>query len=182
MAGEAPNDSASADIYQQVNDYPWHSDQEFQSGLQAILATRPPEEAHQLTLQARCFYYARKFNTAVDPAAYLAYLDSHSNPPDRDLQATVPQASSQAIESSAATSTEATTTSSSTSVDQPAPYPKSFAEVVELIQSGKPILGIKDIPSTVLTGQGTESAAAKRKKPWENEEQRAVVTTVEGGT
>jgi hypothetical protein len=43
----------------------------------------------------------------------------------------------------------------------------SFAEVMELVQSGQPIPGIRDIPDTVLEGKGTEAAKAERQKPWE---------------
>jgi len=47
-------------IFQQLEDYAWASDTEFQSGLQAILGTNPaPEQAEQLTLRARCFYLSR---------------------------------------------------------------------------------------------------------------------------
>lgn len=57
--------------------------------------------------------------------------------------------------------------------EPPAPYPTSFAHIVELITSGQPVPGIKEIPSTVLTGQGTEPAKARRKKPWEKDESPA---------
>jgi hypothetical protein len=50
-----------------------------------------------------------------------------------------------------------------------APYPPTFAEIVELITSGKPIPGIKDIPPTLLTSQATKPTASKRRKPWEKE-------------
>ena len=43
----------------------------------------------------------------------------------------------------------------------------SFAEVMELIKEGKPIPGIRDIPGTVLEGQGTAPSGAQRRKPWE---------------
>lgn len=47
-------------IFQQLEEYPWTSDAEFQSGLQAILGTNPAsEQAEQLTLRARCFYLSR---------------------------------------------------------------------------------------------------------------------------
>ena len=47
-------------LFQQLEDYPWHSDPEFQSGLQAILGPNPSaEQAERLTLRARCFYFAR---------------------------------------------------------------------------------------------------------------------------
>jgi hypothetical protein len=57
-----------------------------------------------------------------------------------------------------------------TTSEPPAPYPTSFAHIVELITSGKPVPGIKEIPPTVLEGQGTEASKPKRKKPWEKDE------------
>jgi hypothetical protein len=47
------------------------------------------------------------------------------------------------------------------------PYPVSFAQIVELITSGAPIPGIRDIPPTVLSDQATKPTARKRPKPWE---------------
>jgi hypothetical protein len=55
------------------------------------------------------------------------------------------------------------------SPEKGAPYPPTFAEIVELITSGKPIPGIKDIPPTLLTSQATKPTASKRRKPWEKE-------------
>jgi hypothetical protein len=57
--------------------------------------------------------------------------------------------------------------------EPPAPYPTSFAQIVELITSGQPVPGIKEIPSTILTGQGTAAAKTRRKKPWEQNESQA---------
>ena len=46
--------------FQQLEDYDWKSDPEFQSGLQVILGSNPsPEQVEHLTLRARCFYLAR---------------------------------------------------------------------------------------------------------------------------
>jgi len=56
---------------------------------------------------------------------------------------------------------------SSSSAEPPAPYPLSFNHIVELITTGQPIPGIKDIPNTVLEGQASQPVQAKRKKPWE---------------
>lgn len=54
----------------------------------------------------------------------------------------------------------------------PAPYPTSFSAIVELISSGKPIQGIKEIPKTVLEGQGSlVTVKTPRKKPWEKQQQ-----------
>ena len=52
-------------------------------------------------------------------------------------------------------------------VEPPAPYPISFGQIVELITSGEPIPGIKEVPATVLDGQTSQPTTAKRRKPWE---------------
>ena len=57
-----------------------------------------------------------------------------------------------------------------TTSEPPAPYPTSFAQIVELISSGQPVPGIKEIPPTVLEGQGTQATKARRKKPWEKDD------------
>lgn len=44
----------------------------------------------------------------------------------------------------------------------------TYEQIVDLIVAGKPIPGIKQIPSTVLgAGASSSSKAAPRKKPWE---------------
>jgi Family of unknown function (DUF5572) len=53
----------------------------------------------------------------------------------------------------------------------------TYAELVDYIKNGKTVPGIKDIPDTVLTGQGTQSIAAKRKKPWEKTDERHLEQT-----
>ena len=54
------SDSNEGSFFQQLDEYPWESDAEFQSGLAAIIGPGPsPEQAEQLTLHAKCFYYAR---------------------------------------------------------------------------------------------------------------------------
>ena len=52
-------------------------------------------------------------------------------------------------------------------VEDDAPYPTSFADIVELIVAGKPIPGIKEIPDVVLDAPTEAPAVAARKKPWE---------------
>jgi hypothetical protein len=55
-------------------------------------------------------------------------------------------------------------------VEDDGPPRLTYAELVNLIQTGAPIPGIKDVPDTVLTGQASSSAATKRRKPWEQED------------
>lgn len=48
------------DVYEALDRYNWDDDVEFQSGLSAILGSNStPEQAAELTLRARCFYYSR---------------------------------------------------------------------------------------------------------------------------
>lgn len=49
--------------------------------------------------------------------------------------------------------------------------PASFQEIMELIREGKPIPGIKEIPETVLVGEGTGASKERRQKPWERRAQ-----------
>lgn len=46
-------------------------------------------------------------------------------------------------------------------------YPTSFSHIVELITSGRPVPGIKDVPDTILSGRESPAVIVKRKKPWE---------------
>lgn len=48
-----------------------------------------------------------------------------------------------------------------------APYPTSFAHIVELITTGQPIPGIKEIPDVLNTAPPSESTKPRRLKPWE---------------
>ncbi|EXJ60961.1 hypothetical protein A1O7_05114 [Cladophialophora yegresii CBS 114405] len=74
-------------IYSQITSYPFHADQEFLSGLAAILGhpdtPATPEELRQnlgLVLQARCFYLSRKLNVdpPIDPGKYLEWAGSQA--------------------------------------------------------------------------------------------------------
>ena len=59
MSVVGPTDGLN-DVYAALENFPWDDDVEFQAGLSAILGTNStPEQATELTLRARCFYYAR---------------------------------------------------------------------------------------------------------------------------
>ena len=67
------------------------------------------------------------------------------------------------------------------STSQPnAPYPTSFAHIVDLITKGEPIPGVKEIPDTVLEGQESQSVTAVRKKPWEKEANESTTVQSDG--
>jgi hypothetical protein len=43
----------------------------------------------------------------------------------------------------------------------------SFKQVMALVEAGKPVPGIKQIPDIVLSGKESTAEQAPRKKPWE---------------
>jgi hypothetical protein len=60
----APAAGSSDHVYEALESYNWDDDVEFQAGLTAILGSNStPEQATELMLRARCFYYARCVNS-----------------------------------------------------------------------------------------------------------------------
>lgn len=191
-SGQQYSDEA---IFQQLESYPWDSDTEFQSGLQAILGPNPTtEQAQQLELRARCFYFSRyatsdilrkvlpelncpnssKKNLPINFDAYQAWHSQKPSSPPPNATSSNGRASG-AIPSSDNTTTLLSSTTHNPSVgtnssEPPAPYPTSFSQMVELITTGQPIPGIKQIPDTVLEGRSSQATLVKRKKPWEKDD------------
>ncbi|KAH7413362.1 hypothetical protein BKA64DRAFT_660883 [Cadophora sp. MPI-SDFR-AT-0126] len=191
-------------IYEQLENYPWDSDKEFQGGLTAILGPNPsPSQLQDLTLRAQCFYLSRKKSIPIDFNGYKAYLDSKqpsSSGAEPTRSSTSPSDSASNTVSNSTPTTETTSpqsqplpttnpsnmaltstpvnptsfTSPSTTATpgaQPgAPYPRSFAEIVALIQSGAPIPGIREIDDTPRgLAASSPSVMPKRRKPWEKD-------------
>jgi hypothetical protein len=125
------------------------------AGLAAILGpTSDPSQARNLTIRARCFYYKRKKQVDVDFEAYKAHLQGKQLDNRAEAAAAVAQP----------------TPAPSQPANGNASYPTSFADIVALIESGKPIPGIMDIPDTVLPEKATKPTASRRRKPWEKDE------------
>ncbi|TID20105.1 hypothetical protein E6O75_ATG07565 [Venturia nashicola] len=180
MAESMPESAGHRSVYEELDQYPWEEDTEFQGGLTAILGIDPPpEQASELTLRAKCFYYQRKFNKAVDFDAYKSYLQTHQQAPSSsptDHTSSEPATTTSRVNpfpeptSLPAWTALAATNPPPVTASQVPEGPKlNYQEIVDLIQSGKPIPGIKDIPDTVLAGQGTSATQARRAKPWEKE-------------
>ncbi|MCJ1433854.1 hypothetical protein MMC27_003219 [Xylographa pallens] len=157
---EASMSQVDAELFHQLDIYLWTSDEEFQSGLRAILGPNPkPEQAEQLTLRARCFYYSRKHNVAIDFYAYREWHAQQGSSTQMKLNNAVTQSTVPREESSEKVENK--------SAEPPAPYPLSFSHIVDLITSGQPVPGVKEIPNTVLDGQASRTKRPQRRKPWE---------------
>ena len=194
---------SSPDLFVRLEAYDWNADPSFLSGLSAILgpnpSNSPPSRLSDLSLRARCFYFARQFDQPVNYDAYLEWRNHQSDDAlaslDTDLAAVrnahcdmssppesgpnTPEIGQTYDNTDSDTRRDRATNGNhliapdshvSGTSHNPGPlpgYPQTFAEVMELIQAGKPIPGIRDIPSTVLQGQASHSRISQRPKPWE---------------
>ncbi|KIW18299.1 hypothetical protein PV08_02587 [Exophiala spinifera] len=169
-----------ASVYQGLFTYPFDTDQEYQAGLATILGH--PEtpvtsdeliDKKELVLQARCFYFSRKFALPpIDPVAYSSWLLSRSQAdpsPSRDPQSQIPVAQHISSAEESVPSAVSQLNPASSSEPEP-PYPTSFAHIVDLITRNMPIPGIEEIPNTVLEpGSSKIDKNPRRRKPWETD-------------
>lgn len=115
-----------------------------------------------MAIHARIFYYAQRIGVSIEFSAYKAWLASNPDyqPPDvlpeEYRQRDVANASPVPVLDwqKAAPKTDLyvdrkTAAAQSGSQDQPS-YPMGFAEMIKLIQEGKPVPGIRQIPNTVV--------------------------------
>ncbi|RVD88476.1 uncharacterized protein DFL_002661 [Arthrobotrys flagrans] len=164
-------------LFLSLENYCWEDDPEFQSGLTQILSTTTdPIQVRHLTRQAKCFFYSRKISRPVSFPLYSAWLDreEHSAPRCRSPSCKVgPPLDPTPVEAmgesnpSIPSDTPTDNTAGGSNGDDKTPYPTSFAHIVELITSGKPIPGIREIPNTLNAAPPTHSSAQQRRKPWE---------------
>ncbi|KAL8757827.1 MAG: hypothetical protein Q9184_004108 [Pyrenodesmia sp. 2 TL-2023] len=157
-------------IFSQLEFYPFSTDTEFQSGLSTILSSTSSQDPELLTLRARCFYFSRKRDVSIDFHSYMLWRSELSLPPvTAGFQDTV-ASEVRSNGTPADSGMDETLTAKQPEQQSQAPYPSSFAQIVDLITKGDPIPGIKEVPDTLLTGQESMANTAKRRKPWEREE------------
>jgi hypothetical protein len=114
-----------------------------------------------MATHARIFYYAQRIGTSIDFSAYKAWLDSH---PEHSSPDVLPEEHRPAASSASTlswqeaapkaplfidkTAQAAETASGPASAGEPS-YPMAFAEMIKLLQEGKPVPGVREIPNTI---------------------------------
>ncbi|KAJ3064219.1 hypothetical protein HDU99_004536 [Rhizoclosmatium hyalinum] len=166
--------------------YDFDNDPAFASGLQSILSSLqsqglPQDVIASKVSDAKRFYY-QKYVVSVAPASPPS-SDVHSSvPPPAQLvsngnqptylshvQQVQPSDSlnPKDVDSTTLNNNDTSTSSDSSSSSSPT-YPKSFAEICELVARGEPIPGIRLIPTTVHDRSlASVPQLAPRLKPWE---------------
>lgn len=144
----------------------------FQQGLAAMLGPLMPStdmnRAVGICLQARMWWFHSKLGRKIDHLAYFAFLTANPEamPPDEailarmeEIQIHMGMTPSPAVPSWQAHAPRADL--GVKAVDgagrgggkeggQDAPYPEHFKSVIEAVTTGKPVPGVRDIPSTVV--------------------------------
>lgn len=178
------------EIYKEFLNYDWDSFQEFQDGLKEILDSYlenmkeqdasvtavPALDRQQLVDQAKSYFYSTKTGNILNLDDYRQwkykngdrYVTSNQiEAVEANEESTIPQASNKPQRIEEVTDLlESEPKPAASETDDP-PYSSNYQDLVELIVSGKPVPGIKEIPNTVLPEQSSISAAKQRVKPWE---------------
>ncbi|KAH7015301.1 hypothetical protein EDB80DRAFT_864715 [Ilyonectria destructans] len=173
-------------VFEAFDAYPWTKDKMFMSGLYAILGEpgkqNPGASLADMAIHARVFYYAQRIGVPIDFARYQAWVAQQPDrqPPDvlpeeyhrrgsstqdpqaeaLDWQQAAPKADLYVDRKAAAQSAG----------DQPN-YPMGFAEMLRLLQEGKPVPGIRQIPNTIIRDPSVKPVGARAvpRKPWEKD-------------
>ncbi|KAH6610245.1 hypothetical protein Trco_000265, partial [Trichoderma cornu-damae] len=179
-------------VFKAFDAYPWTKDSAFLSGLRAILgapnSTNPQGGSlRDIATHARIFYYAQRIGVQIDFASYQAWLSQHLDhqPPHiipHDYEQLADVGKQPESPPSSATPWQQAAPKADLYVDrslqsqasgeggEPA-YPLAFAEMIKLLQEGKPIPGIRQIPNTIERDPTVKPVGSRPvpKKPWEKE-------------
>lgn len=160
--------ASQEDVYIDYLNYDWESFDEFQEGLKQILdgflenlkeqdpsaTSIPALDKQQLIDQAKSFFYCSHTGNILNLDDFQQWKIANGDKYIKNKKISeLPQQESSDQQPQ--------------SLSQDPPYSSNYQQVVELIMSGKPIPGIKEIPDTVLPEQSSTSTAKPRTKPWE---------------
>ncbi|KAF4126419.1 hypothetical protein GMORB2_0155 [Geosmithia morbida] len=179
------------DVFRAFDSYPWTKDKTFLAGLYAILGKPDAPNNSQASLSdmathARIFYYTQKIGVTIDFSRYTTWLANHpthqpphvlpeeytntnttndiTSTPILDWQQAAPKADLY-IDKERLLKEQQQQQS-----DQPA-YPMGFAEMIKLLQEGKPVPGIRHIPNTIVRDPSVKPIGSRPvpRKPWERD-------------
>ncbi|KAG0635773.1 hypothetical protein HOY80DRAFT_1017778 [Tuber brumale] len=194
MTSQSFPQSTDLESFDAIGAYDWGSDREFQTGLQSVLSSVPSptaEQKEELILRAKCFFYSKMSGIKIDYSVYKARISQGKsnptatataleNPPgfaqkehgtllDSTNEEPILDTTERDVnnEQSPLSNPDPNTPATASGGTPDAPYPNSFAYIVELITTGQPIPGIKHIPNELNSAPPSEPVRAKRLKPWE---------------
>ncbi|KAL7944436.1 hypothetical protein V8C42DRAFT_326768 [Trichoderma barbatum] len=171
-------------VFKAFDAYPWTKDEAFLSGLRAILGapnSNPQGSLRDIATHARIFYYAQRIGVQIDFSSYHAWLAQNpAHQPPHIIPQEYEQPPSSSPSSSPATPWQQAAPKADLYVDrsiqshssegEPS-YPLAFAEMIKLLQEGKPIPGIRQIPNTIERDPTVKPVGSRPvpRKPWEKD-------------
>ncbi|KAJ1981058.1 hypothetical protein H4R34_002231 [Dimargaris verticillata] len=139
-------------VFRQFEAYAFQQDPEFTRGLITVFPNTAYDAIPESDLlKAQWFYYSK----TIKPFSWSEYQEWKATELNNEAQ-TTPQA----------TSTAAAEPGPIAASDE-APKPQGFADLCEMIMTGQPIPGVRDIPDVVSDQPASAAALAPRPKPWE---------------
>lgn len=155
------------EVYKDYLNYDWDSFSEFQDGLQEILdnyldnlkdqdpsvTSIPALDKQQLIDQAKCFFYCSHTDHILNLDDYNEWKLHNGDKYNKNKKITE--------------ITDDPEDHVNNAGNNEPPYSSNYQKLVELIVSGKPVPGIKQIPDTVVPDQSSKPEAKQRLKPWE---------------
>ncbi|KAF9983917.1 hypothetical protein BGZ75_004535 [Mortierella antarctica] len=165
--------SSHQPVFKKFENYDFEGDATFQNGLKSIVngnQDKSEREQQEAIQNAKYFYFSR-FVQNFDNNQYQAWRAQQPAAPGSTSgpsEATREGNESQHGQICTPDTTHVTAPAPSTTTAGADPsYPKSFQEICELIASGKPIPGIRQIPNNLAEGTPSEAKLAPKLKPWE---------------
>ncbi|KAG9243362.1 hypothetical protein BJ878DRAFT_511182 [Calycina marina] len=172
---------AIVQAFRDMQEYDWDNDKTYQAVLPAVLGTtEDPDQRLRLTHRAQVLYWNKITNLNIDfneyekfvadPITYESAISNSSSasstpvpttPTTPVLPSAIPFPAAEPAIAAPAANVEMADS------DGDAPYPRNFAQTVQLIQSGGEVPGIRLIEPTVLKDEGTPPSSVHRRKPWE---------------
>ncbi|KAI9158500.1 hypothetical protein HJFPF1_06495 [Paramyrothecium foliicola] len=184
-------------IFKAFDAYPWKKDPSFMSGLYAILGDpnmcTSLESLKDMATHARIFYYSQRIGTTIDFSRYQAWISEQSDHLAPDVLPEEYRVAAQSGADAAAAAAlpwqqaapkaelfvDKRTQAQAGPAGEPN-YPMAFAEMLKLLQEGKPIPGIKQIPNTVIRNPSVKPVGTRAppRKPWEKSAAAAEAASV----
>lgn len=176
-------------VYTEFLNYDWDSSEDFQNGIAEILEGHlellkeqdphvtqiPPADKQQLIDQAKLFFFCSQTGNILNLDDFYAWRHNGGGKitllPEAETETKVELQEPQEARETRVNLAEAGKASGEATEETP--YSSNYQQLVELIVSGKPVPGIKQIPDTVLKGQESKLEAKSRVKPWEKAEAEA---------
>ncbi|XP_046366853.2 uncharacterized protein LOC124142424 isoform X2 [Haliotis rufescens] len=150
--------------YLKFQDYEFDNDDQFQSGWKTLSSVVPSVERDKHYLRAKLFYYSKHIE-AVDIEEYMKWKENPLNQTEVKGVAT-PQV--QQLEDKGGNScSPAANTEDSDKNTVSESGTLTFSEVIDFIQSGKTIPGLKTVDVKPTDADPSPSVMGRKPKPWE---------------